>query len=123
MTSLFPRPSRFPMTAISHPLLPIPSLDSTAVADAIDGTGWSVRYHESPDYKASLMILPDEDGNLSTFVISEVETCFRLQECRDDALHGLGEFATLEDVIIRLCRALKDQIGPRRGTDAGRASR
>ena len=123
MTFLSRRLSRLPITAISHPWLSVPSLDRTAVANAIDGTGWSVQCHKSPDYETSLMILPYQDESLSTFVMSEAGNCFRLQECRDDALHRLGDFATLGDAIAKLCRALADQIDPRAGMDAGGISR
>ena len=97
------------------------ALDSTAVANAIAGWGWSVQYHEAPDYEASLMILPDDDDGLSTFVISAAAARFRLQECRDDALRHLGEFATLGDAVVRLRRAMADQVVPPAGCVAGQA--
>ena len=120
MTSLSPFRPRLQITGISHPWLSVSSLDSTAVADAIDGTGWSVSYHEAPDYGASLMILPDDDDRLSTFVISASGACFCLHECRDDELQGLGEFATWEETVMRLCHALAAQTAPRAGDVTGR---
>jgi hypothetical protein len=87
------------------------SLHSAVVADAIAGMGWSVHYHEAPDYEASLMLLPEDDDRFSTFVISTAEGCLCLEEVRDDALHSLGRFATLGDTITKLRRAMADQTG------------
>lgn len=121
MASLSPFRPRLQITGISYAWLSVSSPDSTAVAEAIDGTGWSVRYHEAPDYKASLMILPEDDDRFSTFVISASGACLCLHECRDDVLHALGEFGTLGDAITRLCHAMADQTAPRAGGVTGRA--
>jgi hypothetical protein len=85
------------------------SLDSTAVADAVAGMGWSVHHHEAPDYEVSLMILPEDDDRRSTFVISVAGAHLCLDEVRDDALRSLGRFATLEDTITKLRRAMAEQ--------------
>jgi hypothetical protein len=87
------------------------ALDSTAVAAAIAGTGWSVHYHEAPDYEASLILLPEDDDRFSSFVISPAGECLCLEEVRDDALHSLGRFTTLADTITKLRRVMADQAG------------
>jgi len=68
------------------------------------------------------MMLPDDDERLSTFVISASGAGFCLQECRGDVLRGLGEFATLVEVITGLRRAMSDQTGPRAGAGNGQAA-
>jgi hypothetical protein len=112
MTSVSPCRPRFQMTGISYPWLSWlsgSSLDSTAVADAIAGTGWSMHLHEAPDHEASVMVLPEEDDRFPTFVISHAGASFCLEELRDDALHNLGEFDTLADTITRLHRAMAER--------------
>jgi hypothetical protein len=109
MTSLSPSRPRLQMTGISYPCLSASRLDSAAVADATAGTGWSVHYHEAPDYQASLMLLPEDDDCLSAFVISAAEGDLCLEEVRDDTLHRLGRFTTLADTITELRRAIADQ--------------
>jgi hypothetical protein len=124
MTSVSPCRPRFQMTGISYPWLSWlsgTSLDRTAVAAAIAGTGWSARYHEAPDYEASLIVLPEDDDRFPTFVISHAGASFCLEELRDDALHDLGEFATLADTITSLRRAMAEQTGAQAEGVAGSA--
>jgi hypothetical protein len=112
MTSLFLSHPRPQIPGISYPWLSWlagSTLDSTAVATAIVGTGWSVPYHEAPDYEASLILLPEDDDRFSTFLISTGGGCLCLGEVRDDALHSLGWFTTLADTITRLRHAMAAQ--------------
>jgi hypothetical protein len=114
MTSLSPSRPRPQISGISYPWLSWLSgspLDSTVVAAAIAGTGWSVHYHEAPDYEASLILLPEDDDRFSTFVISLAGGQLCLGEVRDDALYNLGRFSTLADTITRLRRVMPDQTG------------
>jgi hypothetical protein len=111
MTSLSPSRPRLQMTGISYPWLSASRLDSAAVADATAGTGWSVHYHEAPDYQASLILLPEDDDRFPAFVISTAGARLCLEEVRDDTLHSLGRFATLEDTITKLRRTMADQTG------------
>jgi hypothetical protein len=114
MTALSPSRPRPQIPGISYPWLSWligASLDSTAVAAAIAGMGWSVHYHEAPDYEASLILLPEDDDRFSTFVISTAGGCLCLEEVRDDALHNFGWFTTLADTITKLRRVMADQTG------------
>ena len=114
MTALSPFRPRPQIPGSSYPWLSWLSgsaLDSTAVAAAVVGTGWSVHYHEAPDYEASLILLPEDDDRFSTFVISTGGGCLCLAEVRDDTLHNLGWFTTLADTITELHHVMSDQTG------------
>ena len=124
MATLTVRRPRLQITDISHPWLSWLSgscLDRTAVAAAIAGTGWSVLYHEAPDFEASLMVVPEDDDRFSTFVISVASSRFCVHECRRDVRYRRGQFDTLEGAITRLRHALADQVGPTAGDVAGQA--
>ena len=109
MTFLAKVPSMLQLAGTSRRRWPITSLDRDVVAQEIAGAGWSVDYHEAPDHETSLVVLPDADDALSTFVLSVVGSQFRLQECRDDALRGLGDFATLGEAVDALLDAMASQ--------------
>jgi len=93
------------ITEFSHEYRPVSVFDRDTVADAISDTSWSVEYHEAPDRQASLMIMPDTDDRLPTFVVSAAVR-FRLQSCQGDALWLLGEFWTLSETVTALRRAM-----------------
>jgi hypothetical protein len=101
------------LPGVSHRRWPITSLDREVVAQELAGTGWSVAYHEAPDHETSLVVLPDEDDALPTFVLSVVRSVvgsqFRLEECRSDALGGLGDFSTLGEAVAALLDAMASQ--------------
>jgi len=99
---------RLEITNLSREYWPVTPRDQNTVADAIMGTGWSVEYHEAPDYQASLMIMADRDDRLSTFVVSSTVR-FRLQECQGDVLWLRGEFRTLGETITALLRAMANK--------------
>ena len=96
-------------TGVSRCGQSITRLDRDVVADAVGGANWSVEYHEAPDHETSLVVLPDEDEYLSTFVLSVAGSHFCLQECRHDVLHRLGEFGTLEEAVTALRRVMSGQ--------------
>jgi len=117
MTFLTHRPMMLEITNLSHESPPVSLLDRATVAEAIVGRGWSVEYHEAPDYETCLIVLPETDEGSPTFVISAAGSRFCLQGCRDDALHHLGEFRTLSETIKALRRALSGQTAQRSGVD------
>jgi hypothetical protein len=97
----------------SHCRWPITPLDRDDVAREIADAGWSVDYHEAPDHETCLVVLPDEDDALPTFVLSVVRSVvgsqFRLEECRNDALRGLGDYSTLGEAVAALLDAMASQ--------------
>jgi hypothetical protein len=108
MTFLPRQPMRPEIIDFSHAYLPVSALDRDTVADAITGTGWSVEYHEAPDNHVSLMIMPDGDDRLPTYVVSStVQFC--LQSCQGDVLWLLGTFGTLSETIASLRRAMANE--------------
>jgi hypothetical protein len=103
---------------------PLSRRDRNIVAEATIGAGWSTEYHESPDYQASLMILPIRDDSLATFVISPLALRFRLAACQDDLIYQLGVFQTLSETVTALRRSMADQRERRFGEDrSGHAAR